>query len=288
MAGLLLQSAAARLLHSTVESEGLGGVIWVEGQDLPPAQALEPLLHAALTQAFTSTGPGSPEPPAVRLSSARTNGATVRFCFEVAAVLSASEASWGPVAKADARATLASRLQCEALCRGSARLLPTLVELLEAECPGCSHCRLRLELDEATGCPGEGRALGNAAGLEDVAGQRTSAGLSCWVSNMMTRMPSRAYSEPLPTASWTSSQEWTGSGVSARPVAVVSTPPPQLEARSTSPTAINLARNPKLRARVMASAIPLDSELGRRLSGRRVDRSLRNMPPKNGGNKVSL
>lgn len=245
-----LQSAAA-IWSPPPAAAGVSGIIWIEGSDLPSSQTLEPIVQAALEHALTGTGPGQPERPLVRLSGARTNGSTTRWCFEVSPVLPYSEkGSADREMLADARDVMASRLQSEASCRGSARLLPALVEQLDESCIACGRCRLRLELDEAVGSrPSDGWAEAPARDGE----MAIPEALSCWVPQV--RLPqwgasgldfARASHSAAAAATRSSSQD------------LPQTPP--------SPTAMNLARDPELRARAMAGAVSFDSELGRRLS----------------------
>lgn len=235
----------------------------MEGNDLPGTSVLEPIVQAALEIALTSTGSDESVPPLVRLSGARTNGSTTRFCFEVSPVLPKLLADKQAIV--DARDALASRLQSEASCRGSARLLPALVEQLDVQAVCCGRCRLRLELDEAVGSPTEG-----------------------WVESAG---PAPSAVQGLALPAWASAgKDGSKAAASSGPTAAAAPAKEDFPQRPSSPTAANLARNPELRARVMAGAIPFDSEMGRRLSsGKCHSRALTASPPKCVGDKgVSL
>lgn len=130
---------------------------------------------------------------------------------------------------------VAARLRSEAACRGAECLLPELVSLLEERLPnlGHGHFRLRLVVDEVPDVqkPPPSRDADNAG---------------------VQRPHLSIEPQPLPLSQPAKSRE---EDATLDP------------GRAPSPTAQNLARDPGLRARVMLGAIPLDSDVGRRMSG---------------------
>lgn len=203
----------------------VSGVVWVEGHNLPPPPELEVIVEAAFRRALSGSALGPVPPPLVRLSGARASGpATVRFAFEVLPGPAGSSSSSADDL-ASVRAVLASRLQSEAVCRGAALLLPTLVEFLEVAAPAVDKCRLRLELDEA---------VGGTLPMENTA-----------------------------NAPFCSRVRLDGVGRSAGAVQ------PSSRLRDESPTAWNLERDPALKARVLAGALPLSSPMGQAMAKQR-------------------
>jgi len=258
-----LQSAAAVFASSpAVACIGVTGIIWVEGNDLPPTDVLEPLVRAAFESALAGSLSGETERPVVRLSGARTNGATARFCFEACPAPLPKHALDDQRELVDARDALAARLHSEASCRGSARLLPALVEEFEAQAIPCFRCLLRIELDEAIGSPGEGLTESMKPGGSP---SMVASAFKSWVPPL----PLPAW-PPLPKDAILSRARSFSASAFLAPVGEEA---PGTSAQAPpSPTAANLNRNTELQARVMAKAVPFDSDLGRRLSNSKSQR----------------
>jgi len=252
----------------------IGGEVRVEGSALPAASTLAPIVQAALQQVLRPEA-GQP-PPLVRVHSGRAEDAcTTRFGFEVASH------AVDPVLR---------QLADEVACNGAARLLPALAALLEEKAPECRHCRVRLLIE---GQPPAGSSPRGGGGEP-----RPSWGLSLPDDADAPTDGADAHEAPPwpgaaqhPRASLSFGPAALQAGVSPvpssaqRPLASVVTARHQgaratcMQERSESPTAMNLARDPALRARVMSEAVPLESDRGRRLSGL-VPRAASASPPR--------
>uniref|UniRef100_A0A7S1F2R4 Uncharacterized protein n=1 Tax=Noctiluca scintillans TaxID=2966 RepID=A0A7S1F2R4_NOCSC len=134
------ESVVPCFAEEVARSFGLSGSLTVEGEELPKLPVLSQLLQFALERALACSGPRLSAFVGLRLAGGDAllvfeEHHVAQFVFFIV-----------PLDVNDGEALFA-RLNVEAEHNGSVRLLPILVELLEASAPDCSRCRLKLEVD---------------------------------------------------------------------------------------------------------------------------------------------
>eukprot|EP00747_Dinoflagellata_sp_TGD_P167485 gnl/TRDRNA2_/TRDRNA2_191973_c0_seq1.p1 gnl/TRDRNA2_/TRDRNA2_191973_c0~~gnl/TRDRNA2_/TRDRNA2_191973_c0_seq1.p1 ORF type:complete len:334 (+),score=45.36 gnl/TRDRNA2_/TRDRNA2_191973_c0_seq1:54-1004(+) len=208
----------------------IAGVLEVTGKQLPPASCLRGVAEQALARVVEPCN-GTTAHSAVARVQMHTlmDGTTSTASSETATIF-----SFGIVPRNElVTPMLKAQLHVEIQSNGCNRLLPELVLILKKEAPSCQLVHIRL--DQQSGCP---RSTLDEDGSKSMPEQ-------------VTLLPHQAVHAPqtIPRLSMT-----------LLPDQAVRAPQtiPRLSraCSSVSPTARNLAANPKLRKRVLAGAIP--------------------------------